>query len=145
MFQMCMAGYKLLCRGILPSAVAAIARTPTRRARHASLLMHSCMLTAWDVPEGLFQKMTAWSGRWRRLFSSDQTSRFYTNKRGTEKNWQDESPVCVCVCVCASGWGEGRSMVTLIFHFLFGISSFHWLSSLRHLQKFRLHVKDSLL
>ena len=35
--------------GSLPEADATITKTPARRARHASLLMHSCMVTVWMI------------------------------------------------------------------------------------------------
>lgn len=76
-----------------------------------------CVRCSW----GSLQKLTVWSGSWRRLISSDQSSRFYTIKRGTGPNWPDELPLRAfySVCVCIRVGDRMYLGDTVVCHFLF--------------------------
>lgn len=66
---------------------------------------------------GSLQKLNVGSGSCRLLISLDQTSRFYTTKRGTRAKRPNGSP--------PHGW-KGRTWVSLVYRFpFFVISSWH--------------------
>lgn len=103
-----------------------IARTPTRTTRHATLLMHSCIVTVSDVPDVSLRKMKGGSGRWRDDWPPQTKPPFYTTKRGTGTRWPDESSLRVFHSECVCVW-RGGSKDTLWWHVTgpFPILQFH--------------------